>query len=108
MSDMEARLAEVLADHRGKTGIIFDQEDTFAHDDPSIRGPINHDEGIHGRRRAIQSATFRRCSGLSTSAASAKACAIRLLAVSASPSCSARRRSIAVRSMVGAVKSVTA
>jgi hypothetical protein len=36
MDDVKARLAEVLADHVGKAGIIFDQKDTLAHDDPSI------------------------------------------------------------------------
>jgi hypothetical protein len=36
MNDMKARLAEILAYHIGKTGIIFDQKDAFAHDCPSV------------------------------------------------------------------------
>jgi hypothetical protein len=109
MNDVKARLAEILADHIGKTGIIFDQKDAFAHDCPStgVHQP-RCQRAHHGLPSAIQSATFRRCSGLSTSAASASACAMRLLAASASPMFSARKRSIALRSMVGAVKSVTA
>jgi hypothetical protein len=35
MNDVKARFAEILAYHIGKTGIIFDQEDAFAHDCPS-------------------------------------------------------------------------
>jgi hypothetical protein len=35
VNDVKARLAEILADHIGKTGIIFDQKDAFAHDCPS-------------------------------------------------------------------------
>jgi hypothetical protein len=39
MNDVKARLAEVLADHAGKAGIIFDQEDAFAHEKPSTAMP---------------------------------------------------------------------
>jgi hypothetical protein len=41
MNDVKARLAEILAYHIGKTGIIFDQKDAFAHDCPStgVRQP---------------------------------------------------------------------
>jgi hypothetical protein len=35
VNDLKARLAEILAYHFGKTGIIFDQEDAVAHDCPS-------------------------------------------------------------------------
>src|SRR5262245_66003390 len=109
MNDLKARLAEIFAYHVGKPGIIFDQEDAFAHDCPStgVRQP-RCQRAHHGLPNAIRSASFRRCSGLSTSAASASACAMRLLAVSASPIFSARRASIALRSMLAADKSVTA
>jgi hypothetical protein len=39
MNDVKAGLAEIFDYHVGKTGIIFDQEDTFAHDCPSKRCP---------------------------------------------------------------------
>ena len=35
MNHVEARLAEVLAHHVGKTGIIFDQKNPLGHDDSS-------------------------------------------------------------------------
>src|SRR5262249_3571225 len=109
MKDVKSHLAEIFTYHVGKTGIIFDQEDAFTHDCPSNGVHQPRCQRVHhGLPAVIQSATFRRCSGLSTSAASASACAMRLLAVSASPIFSARRRSIALRSMVGAVKSVIA
>src|SRR5207344_2780105 len=38
MNDVKARLAEVLAHHAGKTGIIFDQKDTFVHGGPGSIG----------------------------------------------------------------------
>src|SRR5262249_42784191 len=108
MNDVKSRLAEIFTYHVGKTGIIFDQENAFAHDCPSTGVRQPRCQRAHHGPALIQSATFRRCSGLSTSAASASACAMRLLAVSMSPIFSARRRSIALRSMVGAVKSVIA
>src|SRR5262249_173893 len=109
VNDLKARLAEILAYHFGKTGIIFDQEDAVAHDCPSTGFHYRWcQRAHHGLPAAAQPAPFRRCSGPGTSVASASACAMRLLAVSASPICSARSRSTALRSMVGAVKSVTA
>src|SRR2546430_10626472 len=109
MDDVKARLAEILGYHIGKTGIIFDQKDAFAHDYPSIAIHQPRCQRAHQcLRDDIRSATFLRCSGLSTSATSASASAMRLLSVYSKPICSARRRSIALRSMVGAVKSVMA
>jgi hypothetical protein len=35
VNDVEARLAEILAEHPGQTGIVFDQENAFAHTNQS-------------------------------------------------------------------------
>src|SRR5258706_16409363 len=86
MNDVKTRLAEILADHIGKTGIIFDEKDAFAHDCPStgVHQP-RCQRAHHGLPSAIQSATFRRCSGLSTSAASASPRAMAFPPVSGNP-----------------------
>ena len=43
MNDVKTRLAEILADHIGKTGIVFDQEDAFAHGSSSHDVAVNRD-----------------------------------------------------------------
>jgi hypothetical protein len=43
VNDVKTRLAEILADHIGKTGIVFDQEDAFAHGSSSHDVAVNRD-----------------------------------------------------------------
>ena len=67
MDDVKARLAEVLADHAGKAGIVFDQENALAHGNISLDASAPTAQFWN---EAMKSAIFRRCSGLSTSEAS--------------------------------------
>src|SRR5690606_31044033 len=100
MGDVKAGAAEIVPDHLGEPPVVLDKKDARAHGISLSRrqpGPNCRD--------ARWSRTFARCSGVSTSAASARACETRLLKVSASATCSARKLSMAVRSTRSAVRS---
>ena len=51
MNDAETRLAEVLAEHPGKAGIIFDQAGRVRPRSPSTSGPLNRDASAPTDRR---------------------------------------------------------
>jgi len=92
MPDREAMRCEISGDHAGQPLVVFDHQDMMEH-----HGIIPQCMGIPSRL-----AHWSRCSGVSSSAASPTALAIRRLMKSTRCICAARHCSSAARSIAGA------
>ena len=94
--DAKAGLAEIVGDHLGEAGVVFDQQDAVGHERHTNRDASRCQTAP--RAASVDRSIFGAARASSTSAASASAWANRLLAASASAICSARNASIAARS----------